>query len=39
MRARAAGRSPEEAVAALGGPAARWHARGRFLKRLLDRVR
>jgi hypothetical protein len=39
MRARAAGRSPEAAVAALGGSASAWHARGRRLKRALDRIR
>jgi hypothetical protein len=39
MRARAAGRSPEDAVAELGGSAAAWHARGRRLKRALDRLR
>lgn len=39
MRARAEGRDPEAAVARLGGQAARWHRRGRRIKRLLALLR
>jgi len=39
MRARAAGQDPEAAVARLGGAAARWHRRGRRVKRLLTLLR
>jgi hypothetical protein len=39
MRARYTGGDPAAAVAALGGKAAAWHARGRGLKRFWDRLR
>jgi hypothetical protein len=39
MRARWTGRDEKEAIAAVGGPTAVWHARGRGVKATLDRLR
>ena len=39
MRARFLRGDPDEAVRSIGGPAARWHRRGRRLKALWDRLR
>jgi hypothetical protein len=39
LRARWTGRDEDEAVAAVGSAAAAWHARGRRLRRLWDRLR
>jgi hypothetical protein len=39
LRARYTGRDDEKAVAEVGGAAAAWHARGRRLRRLWDRLR
>jgi hypothetical protein len=39
MRARAAGRDPDEEVRRIGGRAARWHRRGRGAKRWIERLR
>ena len=39
LRARHAGMDEEDAVTAIGGPAARWYRRGKLVRRWLDRLR